>query len=95
MRQGAVLWHYPNLGGVKPQVEPRERFAYGTLGQFGYGYFRRGVPLGRQPSSRALWRSSAPGIASSGMLLDLAIGAVFPPNGTSELLIDILPYLDF
>ncbi len=91
LRRGAVMGITSPSAGVKPQLEPRMRFAYGTLAQLGYGY----------QEGECLWGDSllsapAPERAEElqRLLLDPAIGAVFPPNG-GELLIDILPYLDF
>ena len=91
LRRGAVMGITSPSAGVKPQLEPRMRFAYGTLADLGYGY----------QEGECLWGDSllsapAPERAEElqRLLLDPAIGAVFPPNG-GELLIDILPYLDF
>lgn len=91
LQPGNLLGITSPTAGVKAALGPRMGFAYATLGSLGYRY-REG---------RCLWGEgllSAPAAERAaelqGMLLDPAIAAVFPPDG-GELLIDILPLLDF
>lgn len=91
LRPGDVMGITSPSAGVKPQLEPRMRFAYGTLENLGYG-FQEGDCLWGE----GLLSAPAPERADElqRLLLDPDIGAVFPPNG-GELLIDILSFLDF
>jgi muramoyltetrapeptide carboxypeptidase LdcA involved in peptidoglycan recycling len=91
LRKGDVIGITSPSAGVKDVLRPRMRFAYRHLRGLGYRY----------QEGRFLWGSglrSGPARARAAelqeMLLDDRIAAVFPPNG-GELLIDILPFIDF
>ena len=91
LRSGDVIGITSPSAGVKPALRPRMQFAYQTLIRLGYGY-REGQCLW----GKSLLSAPAPQRAEElmQMLLDDSIGAVFPPNG-GELLIDMLPFIDF
>lgn len=91
LRSGDVIGITSPSAGVKPALRPRMQFAYQTLIRLGYGY-REGQCLW----GKSLLSAPAPQRAEElmRMLLDDSIGAVFPPNG-GELLIDMLPFIDF
>lgn len=91
LRHGDVIGVTSPSAGVKASLKPRMQFAYGLLQQLGYG-----VREGRCLWGNTLRSASAAKRARElqQMLLDENIGAVMPPNG-GELLIDILPSIDF
>lgn len=77
--------------GIGPELEPRLQFCLQTLRERGFE-----VRLGECLRSTDMVSAPAPARARelAGMLLDPSIQAVVPPWG-GELLIDILPLLDF
>lgn len=91
LQPGDVLGISSPSAGVKQQLEPRMRFAYGVLEDLGYGY-QEGDCLWGDGLLSAPARERAAELQR--MLLDPGIAAIFPPNG-GELLIDILPWLEF
>lgn len=91
LRRGDLIGVTSPSAAVKPALRPRMRFAYQHLRALGY----------RVKEGTCLWGSglmSAPPRTRAAelqeMLLDDRIAAVFPPNG-GEILIDILPFIDF
>ncbi|MGY6215721.1 S66 family peptidase [Methylolobus aquaticus] len=91
LARGNVIGITSPSAGVKPELEPRMRFAYAWLKQLGYavreGHCLWGTTLRSAPArQRALELQQ--------MLRDESLAGVFPPNG-GELLIDILPWIDF
>ncbi|HPB75400.1 MAG TPA: LD-carboxypeptidase [Chromatiaceae bacterium] len=91
LQEGDLLGITSPSAGVKAALRPRMDFAYETLNALGYRY-REGCCLWGEGllSAPAAERSAE----LQGMLFDPAIAAVFPPDG-GELLIDLLPWLDF
>lgn len=91
LHPGDVLGITSPTAGVKAVLRPRMQFAYQTLQALGYP-IREGNCLWGE----TLLSAPAPDRAAElqRMLLDPTIAAIFPPDG-GELLIDILPYLDF
>lgn len=88
---GAVFGITSPSAGVKPQLRPRMQFAYQTLQRLGYAY-QEGQCLWGKGLLSAPARERAEELTR--MLLDPSIDAIFPPNG-GELLIDLLPFIDF
>lgn len=91
LRSGDVMGITSPSAGVKPALRPRMRFTYQTLNRLGYAY-REGECLWGRSLLSAPARQRAEELTR--MLLDDAIGAIFPPNG-GELLLDMLPFVDF
>jgi len=91
LKRGDLIGITSPSAGVSKALRPRMQFAYRNLRRLGYRY-REG---------KCLWGTglmSAPPKARAeeltDMLLDDRIAAIFPPNG-GEILIDILPHIDF
>jgi muramoyltetrapeptide carboxypeptidase LdcA involved in peptidoglycan recycling len=89
--RGDVIGVTSPSAGVKAALKPRMQFAYSLLQRLGYDV-REG---------RCLWGDTLRSASAARrarelqqMLLDESIAAVMPPNG-GELLIDILPLIDF
>ncbi len=91
LRKGDLIGITSPSAGVKDTLRPRMRFAYRHLRSLGYRY-REGDCLWGSGLRSAPARARAEELQD--MLLDDRIAAVFPPNG-GELLIDILPFIDF
>jgi muramoyltetrapeptide carboxypeptidase LdcA involved in peptidoglycan recycling len=91
LRPGDTIGVTAPSAGVGPDLETRLQFCYRTLRDMGYRV-REGRCLrgDRMVSAPAADRARE----LAGMLLDDAVRAVVPPWG-GELLIDILPLLDF
>lgn len=91
LQPGDIIGVTSPSAGVKPGFRPRMRYAYQTLERMGYT-IREGQCLW----GRSLFSAPAAQRAEElqRMLLDPSLGMVFPPNG-GELLIDILPLIDF
>ncbi len=91
LRPGAIIGITSPSAGVKSVLRPRMQFAYQTLRGLGY-VCQEGQCLWGETLQSAPARDRAAELQR--MLLDPAIAAVFPPDG-GELLIDILPFIDF
>lgn len=91
LRRGDLIGITSPSAGVKESLRPRMSFAYRNLRQLGFRY-REGRCLWGSGLRSASARARAQELQE--MLLDDRIAAVFPPNG-GELLVDILPFIDF
>lgn len=91
LRKGDLIGVTSPSAGVKPAMRPRMRFAYRHLRRLGYR-IREGECLWGTGLMSAPPRERAAELQE--MLIDDRIAAIFPPNG-GEILIDILPFVDF
>ena len=91
LEPGDVIGVTSPSAGVKPGFGPRMRYAYRTLERMGYT-IREGQCLWGRGLLSAPAAQRAEELQQ--MLLDPSLGVVFPPDG-GELLIDILPLIDF
>lgn len=91
LRPGDLIGITSPSAGVKESLRPRMEFAYRNLQRLGYRY-REGKCLWGRRLTSASPRARARELTD--MLLDDRYAAVFPPNG-GEILIDILPHVDF
>jgi muramoyltetrapeptide carboxypeptidase len=91
LKPGDIIGVTSPSAGVSPEIKPRMDFCYDYLRSLGFQIVE----------GNCLWRDSifsAPAQVRAAefqaMLLDDSISAIFPPDG-GELLIDILPLIDF
>ncbi len=91
LKRGDLIGITSPSAGVSKALRPRMRFAYRHLRQLGYHY-REGTCLWGTGLMSAPPKARAEELTE--MLLDDKIAAIFPPNG-GEILIDILPHIDF
>ena len=91
LRRGDLIGITSPSAGVKPAMRPRMHFAYRHLRALGYRV-REGDCLWGTGLMSAPPRKRAAELQA--MLLDESVAAIFPPNG-GEVLIDILPFIDF
>jgi muramoyltetrapeptide carboxypeptidase LdcA involved in peptidoglycan recycling len=91
LKKGDLIGITSPSAGVKESLRPRMEFFYQNLRRLGYRYVEGDCLWGKRLTS-APARARAEELTR--MLLDDRIAAVFPPNG-GEILIDILPFLDF
>ena len=91
LKRGDLIGITSPSAGVSKALRPRMQFAYRNLRRLGYGY-REGKCLWGKGLMSAPPKARAEELME--MLLDEKIAAVFPPNG-GEILIDILPHIDF
>ncbi len=91
LKRGDLIGITSPSAGVSKALRPRMQFAYRHLRRLGYRY-REGRCLWGKGLMSAPPRARAEELTE--MLLDDKVAAIFPPNG-GEILIDILPHIDF